>query len=139
MKEIDSKIEQFIAENHVISIAVNDKNEIWSFNAFYVKNEQNNQLIILTSLDSIHGNILQKNPNVSGTISNQISDVKELKGLQFKGTLIANKNAAHLYELYCTKFPIAKNLKETVWILEFETLKYTDNSLGFGTKLYWEK
>ena len=37
------------------------------------------------------------------------------------------------------KFPYAVLMKTTLWILEIEYIKMTDNRLGFGKKLIWEK
>ena len=40
---------------------------------------------------------------------------------------------------YLKRFPFAALLKTNLWVLEIETIKFTDNRLGFGTKLKWQR
>ncbi len=132
---------QYIRQNRVVSFTTQKGENLWSANAFYTVDEQTASLVILTGTHTGHGKMLLENPHVSGTISSQQEDIDQLKGIQFVGTMQIQPEdqASRAFELYCQKFPIAKNKKETVWQLRFSTIKYTDNSLGFGTKLYWEE
>ena len=38
---------------------------------------------------------------------------------------------------YVNRFPIARMLRAPVWEIRPDELKFTDNTLGFGTKLHW--
>ena len=40
---------------------------------------------------------------------------------------------------YLKRFPYAALMKTSLWILELERVKFTDNRLGFGNKLHWER
>ena len=40
---------------------------------------------------------------------------------------------------YMKRFPFARLMKTNLWILELNYIKMTDNLLGFGKKLIWEK
>ncbi len=139
MEKDASIIWQYIQANWVVSFTTQQGEKLWSANAFYVGEKETNSLILLSSENTQHGQMLLQNPKVSGTISNQEKDVALLKGLQFAGEMhpLENEEANRAFELYCQQFPIARQMKETVWQLRFSILKYTDNSLGFGTKLYW--
>ncbi|PZP49573.1 MAG: hypothetical protein DI598_07470 [Pseudopedobacter saltans] len=141
MEHSETMIWDYIADNWVVSFTTITENDFWSANAFYILDIQNFSLIILSSKETRHGKILMQNPLVSGTISNQIEDISQLKGIQFAGemTLLEEKEAEIAYAKYCQRFPIAKTKKETVWKLSFSQVKYMDNSLGFGAKLYWNK
>jgi len=141
MENAETLIWQYIQQNWVVSFTTQQEGKLWSANAFYVADFERKSLIILSSTQTEHGKMLLQNPKVSGTISNQESDIASLKGIQFSGEMyiLEGQQSATAFELYCQKFPIAKNKPETVWLLRFSLLKYTDNSLGFGTKLYWEQ
>lgn len=137
----EALIWQYIEQNWVVSFTTNLKEELWSANAFYIFEKENHSLIILSSQTTKHGKMLLENPLVAGTISNQIADISQLKGIQFNGEMqiLDTESSDIAFEKYCEKFPVAKTRKETVWRLTFTQIKYTDNSLGFGTKLYWNK
>ncbi|QES88655.1 PNPOx family protein [Rhizosphaericola mali] len=141
MTEINKKIIDFIDANHVISIASYHNGELWAFNAFYTFQKTTSKLIILTSKNSVHGTLLLQNSSITGTISDQTLEVSQLIGLQFSGKMYpAVENEIDIYlKKYQDKFPISKNMKETVWLVEFDKLKYTDNTLGFGAKIFWER
>ena len=38
---------------------------------------------------------------------------------------------------YVNRFPIARMLRAPVWEIRPDELKFTDNTLGFGSKLHW--
>ena len=40
---------------------------------------------------------------------------------------------------YLTRFPYAAAMKLNLWVLVIDTIKYTDNRMGFGKKLLWER
>ncbi len=41
--------------------------------------------------------------------------------------------------LYLKKFPYAALADLNLWRMEAETMKLTDNTLGFGKKLIWQR
>jgi uncharacterized protein YhbP (UPF0306 family) len=40
---------------------------------------------------------------------------------------------------YLTRFPFAVLMNASLWIVEIHIIKMTDNRLGFGKKLFWER
>jgi uncharacterized protein YhbP (UPF0306 family) len=40
---------------------------------------------------------------------------------------------------YYLKFPFALSFPGDLWLMEPTKIKFTDNSLGFSTKLHWQK
>ena len=139
MEDTELLIWKFIERNWVVSFATCNNDQLWAANAFYIADRAQKSLFLLTNKETKHGKMLLQNPKVAGTISHQENDVSQLQGLQFEGTLsiVGKEKSQHFFDQYCERFPIAKTHAETIWQLQFSLLKYTDNSLGFGTKLYW--
>jgi uncharacterized protein YhbP (UPF0306 family) len=40
---------------------------------------------------------------------------------------------------YLRRFPVAALMETRLWMVELTHIKMTDNRLGFGKKLVWEK
>jgi uncharacterized protein len=64
-----------------------------------------------------------------------------VKGIQFEGELLAqNAEAAEgAAGKYHMKFPYALAMSGTVFAIQINYMKMTDNSLGFGTKIEWRR
>lgn len=137
MDKLD-KIWSFIDKNHVISLTAYSKGKLWSANLFYAHDMVNKCLWIMTSGDTEHGKLMKENWMVTGTISDQESNVLLLRGIQYIGNIEICEDKAGLI-CYQKRFPVAKLHKETLWKLTFCRLKYTNNTLGFGYKLNWNK
>lgn len=60
MQPIPDNIIKFLHANHVISIAAAADGEIWSSCCFYVPDEAQARLIVLTSARSKHGSLMLK-------------------------------------------------------------------------------
>ena len=128
----------YLLSNHVLSLSANFEEECWSASLFYAGDPDNNAVYIMTDPATQHGALMLKNPVITGTICDQNADVSSLKGIQFKAfaAITATNDAM---ALYLERFPVAKKMAGTLWKINFTVLKYTDNSLGFGTKLIWNK
>ncbi|MCX6297115.1 MAG: hypothetical protein NTX97_13845, partial [Bacteroidetes bacterium] len=61
--------------------------------------------------------------------------------IQLKGKFIIPENEllTTAKKSYYKKYPFAIAIPGDLWILEFEYIKFTDNTLGFGKKLIWNK
>lgn len=130
---------QYIAGYHVLTLCTHNPFGSWAANLFYATDAINQCLYVLTSENTRHGTMMQANPSISGTISDQQADVSQLRGLQFRATITRltgdEENLGR--DCYEGRFPIAKKMKETVWKISFTELKLTDNTAGFGTKYNW--
>lgn len=144
MNHIDQRIVEFIQSHHVLSLAVMHQQAIWAANLFYYADfsvPAQASLIILSDLSTRHGQWMQQSKHVAGTIASQPKQVKDIRGIQFKGTVtLLNGTAAdEAKTAFYHQFSEVKNKDVPVWRIDCDYLKYTDNSLGFGTKLRWEK
>ena len=78
---------------------------------------------------------------VSGTVALETETIGMIRGLQFKANIIKcsdsllDKNRL----LYLKRFPYAILKGGDLWELEIIELKFTDNRLGFGKKLHWNR
>lgn len=131
----------YLLSNHVLSITAYSRNDAWSANLFYAGDPQQDCVYVMSSISTKHGALMKQQPVVSGTISGQEEDMTKLKGIQFLGiaTVLPESDCDTALAIYQQRFPIAKHMQETLWKITFTVLKYTDNSLGFGTKLFWQQ
>lgn len=132
---------QYILSNHVMSISAWEQDDIWSANLFYAADVSQDCVYVMSSKFTHHGQLMQKNAVLSGTISEQAVDVTQLKGIQFLGiaTILPDSLIQNALSVYQHRFPVAKERQETLWKIAFTRLKFTDNSLGFGTKMVWQQ
>lgn len=75
---------------------------------------------------------LSINPNCAGVIALETKDIGKIIGLQFKATI--KKATIKEKSLYLKTYPFALALNPTLWSLHVEYIKFTNNSLGFGSK-----
>jgi uncharacterized protein YhbP (UPF0306 family) len=138
---MDKKIIEYIDKNKVLTIATSIDNQPYCAICFYVFDEENNVLIFLSDDVTRHISEALKNKQIAGTITTKVTTVAKIQGIQFTGEFI-NPNeieAANFYEKYYSKFPFAKAKPSPIWGIKLIAIKMTDNTLGFGKKLLWEK
>lgn len=81
------------------------------------------------------------NKKVAGNVVLETSIIGKIQGIQFSGILEQAKGEALVAaeKAYLKRFPFAALMDITLWILSIDYLKMTDNRLGFGKKLVWER
>ena len=135
-----NKITEFIERNHVVSLAlVCPDGTLWASNSFYVYDHDKVALIILSNEKSRHAKAMHFHSYIAGTISGQTKDIRKIQGIQFMATAkhLESKSDDGARRLYYKKFPLARVIPSEVWILHFEELKFTDNTLFFAEKTLW--
>lgn len=78
-----------------------------------------------------------KNPLISGTIHLETKEIGKIQGLQFEGEI--KKASMKAKKAYLLSFPLSAALMPTLWEIEINYAKLTNNELGFGKKLVWQK
>ena len=139
---IDSRILDFIGEHHVLTVAcASREGELWCANAFYVFDPQEEGFIITSEEKTRHAQLFLENPAVTGSVVLETETVGKIRGLQFSGTV--RRCDGGLFDRcrlkYLKRFPYAVFKGGEVWLLRPDTMKYTDNRLGFGKKLFWQR
>ncbi|MBU0489852.1 MAG: pyridoxamine 5'-phosphate oxidase family protein [Bacteroidetes bacterium] len=139
--EIDKRILEFIREHHVLTLATSDEGRPWCSSMFYVFIEEE-QLFVFTSEDKTrHIAEARKNYRVAGSIALETKIVGRIRGIQFCGEIFQpdGELLAVAKKMYLKRFPIAHLSTLHLWVVSPDLIKMTDNRLGFGKKLYWER
>ncbi|MDD3324427.1 MAG: pyridoxamine 5'-phosphate oxidase family protein [Sulfurospirillaceae bacterium] len=134
---IDKKIEDFIDEHHLLSLAVTDGEKPYCASCFFAFSKKDVVFIIASSNDTKHVKKALLNPHVAGTIALETSNIGEIRGIQFEG--LFKKASKEEKQLYFKSFPYALAMLPTLWSIDVRHIKFTDNRLGFGTKLEYFK
>lgn len=76
-----------------------------------------------------------QNPSVAASIVWETKLVGKIQGLQLTGKITSADQEDK--ECYIRKFPYTALAELTLWAIEPDFIKFTDNTLGFGKKLIW--
>lgn len=135
------KISRWLAEQHVITWCVSTQDDIWCANAFYVFDIENVVFWILSDTETRHGRMTGQSARIAGTINGQPETVALIRGVQFRGEtrLLGGEESDAARSRYCRRFPVALAMSAPVWEIRPDEIKFTDNTLCFGKKLYWRR
>ncbi|MFA5714103.1 MAG: hypothetical protein WC960_08040 [Bacteroidales bacterium] len=140
---MDKRVSEFIKEHHVVALSVTDGLDLWSWHAFYSFIEEEMLLVITSEEKTRHIQLFEKSksPCVSGAIALETEIIGILRGVQFKAEMERVRDSyINRYRLsYLKRFPYAVLKGGDLWILKIIQLKFTDNRLGFGKKIIWER
>ncbi|HSK13146.1 MAG TPA: pyridoxamine 5'-phosphate oxidase family protein [Phnomibacter sp.] len=142
METIEQHISHFITRQTVASVACSDNDgHLICFNCYYAYDEEQQLLVFKTSDNSLHMQYLRERPQLAGTILPDKLNKLKVRGLQFTGQLLYNGEslAKNVSKLYYRRFPFAMAMEGNVYAIRLDRLKMTDNTLGFGTKLVWDR
>ena len=138
---MEQNIIDFIESNRVAGICfLNEKNEPHCISCFYVFDKENKILIIKSTQGTEHSALTGKKSQVAGTITPEQFDPLKIKGIQFKGEIIETEklNAFDLSKQYYLKYPFAMVMPGYLWAVKLNSVKFTDNTAGFGNKTIWK-
>lgn len=130
-----SKIEHFLSEHHLLSLATQGET-LWCCSLFYVYDPHLICFIVATDPKTQHGMNIMENQEVAGTVALETKTVGKIQGIQFRGIM---KLASEKQELYYQAYPYALAMNPTLWSIRLDEIKFTDNRLGFGKKLTWKR
>lgn len=137
----EKRIIEFIGKHHVLTLATCYDNVPWCANCFYTYLEDENAFVFTSDTDTRHIREATDNNHVAGSVVLETSIVGKIRGIQFSGRLepAEGKLGTKAKKAYLKKFPYAALMDTTLWILKLSHIKMTDNRLGFGKKLIWDK
>ncbi|HLP74881.1 MAG TPA: pyridoxamine 5'-phosphate oxidase family protein [Bacteroidales bacterium] len=138
---IDVRIVRFFRKHHVLTLATSENNVPWCANCFYVYMEEENTIIFTTDSDTRHGREFISNPRVSGSVVLETLIIGMIRGIQFTGVVkeVAAEDLSRAKNAYIRRFPVAALMNTRLWKIIPDHIKMTDNRLGFGKKLTWDK
>ncbi len=139
--DLDNIIIEFIKEHHVLTLSTSVDNKPYSCNCFYTYSQDDNVLIFTSDVETKHIKDAQINNYVSGSIVLETMIIDKIQGIQFNGYMFeAKDNLLKKYKkIYLKRFPFAILKNTALWYVELRFIKMTDNRLGFGKKIIWEK
>ena len=136
--EIDKRIEGFLAEHLVLTLATATPcGEPYCCNAFYAYDKASGAFIFTTDLSTHHGKMMAENERVAASLLLETRTVGKIQGLQITGKVKPAIDGDKMR--YIKDFPYAVVADLSLWRLEAEMMKFTDNRLGFGKKLIWQR
>jgi uncharacterized protein len=138
---IEERIKKFFRRHHVLTIATTVDNIPWCANCFYVYLEEENALVFTTDSDTRHGKEFIKNQVVAGSVVLETLVIGKIRGIQFEGIVSEPKDKMlqKARSAYLKRFPVAALMDTRLWIVDLTYIKMTDNRLGFGKKVVWER
>ncbi|HTM66827.1 MAG TPA: hypothetical protein VL093_10930 [Flavipsychrobacter sp.] len=138
---MEQDIVQYIGEQKVATIACVDNNMPYCFNCYYSFIEEEALLIYKSSLNTHHEQLLEKNKNIAGTIIPEQIDVTTIRGIQFEGMLLNEtwELTMKASSSYYLRFPFAMAVPGKLYLISLHSVKFTDNTKGFGHKQHWQK
>lgn len=141
MNPFPKNITEFLNENKIATICfVDNENNPYCINCFYTFDETNQALVFKSSHGTTHHSFIKTDKSIAGTILPNSIDFLKIKGIQFTGKLLDDKqiSALSLSLKYTKKYPMSLAIPGYVWAIKFEFIKLTDNTLGFGNKTVWK-
>lgn len=134
--------EVFISKNKIASICfVTEQNQPYCVTCFYYFDKASFSLVFKSSKGTTHDSFIREGAIISGTILPDKLDFLKLKGIQFSGVLMKEDEIESngLKGKYTKKYLIGAAIPGYVWAARLTFVKFTDNSLGFGSKSIWQE
>jgi uncharacterized protein YhbP (UPF0306 family) len=114
------------------------RGELWCANAFYVYDPENVAFYLLSDDNTRHGQMTGQRAKVAGTVNGQPKTVARSAAssskVKFVVFQVTRKRRCARGTSTAFRSPDAA---APVWEIRPDELKFTDNTLGFGTKLHW--
>jgi len=138
---LPDKIQEFLVQNHVVSLAIKDDEGLWAASCFYALDTAQARLIVLTSQTTRHGQQMLIQPRLAGTVAQQPQHLREIRGLQFTAhaELLDGIPRQDALGIYTRRHPLAMLKRTDVWAIRLDGVKYTDNHYVFAQKMCWER
>jgi len=137
----EKRVVDFLKEHHVLTLATSCKNQPYCANCFYIYLEEENAFVFSSDEETKHISDVRENNLVAASVVLETNTIGKIQGVQVKGEmlepegdLLKKANVAYL-----KRFPYAILKTTKLWVLDISFIKMTDNRLGFGKKLIWEK
>ncbi len=138
---MDRRIKRFLRAHKVMTLGVVLDGGSWSAPLFYAFDEECGRLVFTSSSSSAHICGALTNPCVSVSIVGRSRTVARLRGAQIVGELNGcsqlSADYAECRKIFLRRFPFAARTLDDLWYIDIASIKYTDNRLGFGKKLYY--
>jgi len=141
MEPLDPRILTFIRQHHVLTLAISHRNIPWCASCFYTYLPDLNLLVFTSDPGTRHVEefLVCGHQEVAGTIALETKITGKIRGIQFSGVMriLEGEELKAGRKAYLETFPVARLYPLHLWGVFPTLIKFTDNRLGFGKKLYW--
>ena len=142
--ELRSRVEAFLREHHVMSLATSGPDGPWSAAVFYAADGLT--LYFLSAPGSRHGRDIESRGCAAATIHPEVADWREIRGIQLEGkaSRVSGSERAAARLCYERKFPLVADLAKApreiaaamahveCYRLSPHRIRLVNNTLGFG-------
>lgn len=137
----EKKIWSFLEDQTVLNFATSANDIPWCASCYYAFDEKMKTLVFKTDNESRHMQEALNQEFVAGTVLPDKQKTGVVKGIQLQGKMVKNDEIIleRAKKKYYKKFPFAKVMEGEIAVVELTLVKLTDNKLGFGKKLLWER
>jgi len=141
MSQPDKRMLKFISEHHILTLATSNNNQPYCSTCFYVFQEDKAMFVFTSDKTTKHIADIEKQPLVAGAIALETKVIGKIRGIQFTGIIkeLEGDEMKEARKAYLKSFPYAILKKTHLWGVEVNFIKMTDNRLGFGKKIIWDR
>ena len=135
------RIWSFVKDQTVLNFATSENDVPWCASCYFALEKDLKLLVFKTDLDSRHMKEALKQSWVAGTILPDKQKKGIVIGIQFQGKIVTGdeEKIQKATKRYYKKFPFARAMDGEMAVVELTLVKLTDNKLGFGKRLVWER
>jgi len=135
---MDERVIKFIRRHHVLTLStVSEAGEPWAAHVFYAWDAGRERFVFMSDDATAHSAHMDACREVAVSIALETRMVGRLQGCQIRGRAVRGDDAAR--RAYIKRFPFAAAADTPVWTVEPDYAKFTDNTLGFGKKIIWQR
>lgn len=138
---MDSRIISFIEGQKTMTLCTAAGGLPYCASCYYSFLKDDGLLVFKSSRDTRHIREALSVGAIAGTILPEEKLAGQIKGIQFTGRFVVPDEGAmgKAGISYYARFPFALAIKGELFIAQLDKVKMTDNTLGFGRKLNWER
>ncbi len=138
---MEERIFKFILNHKTMTLASVDAGLPYCSVLFYSFDADKKYLYFVSKESSRHGKEIVGNSAVAGSILREESSFVKLQGIQFTGKCVLLKDKEYIEgrDHFLSFHPLARLVNESMWRVSLDWIKMTDNTLGFGKKIIWER
>ena len=136
---MQKRIFSFIKKKYLCTLSCCSNNVPWANTFYYIFDEENQQIIYITSDHTFHSKAMRENPNVAGTIFSETKFNPSLQGVQFTGTAhqLEGEEEAKARILYKQEYQHQIIDTLSIWAVSLEYIRMIDHTLGFLNTIEW--
>lgn len=82
-------INRFLRQQHVLTLCAGSGMDMWCASCFYVFDENQMSLFLMTEKHTRHSELMLINPQVAGTVATQSRTIALIKGIHIVVTLVS--------------------------------------------------